>query len=62
MAEAGAAEEREVITRGYPPTSRRDFVQGMALVGGGAAMGTPIWTRAQGAEAGAGVLTGDKID
>jgi len=45
-----------------PPPSRRRFVLGLALAGGAAAIGAPIWTRAQGGAAGPGVLTGDRFD
>ncbi len=51
-----------VTTQISPPPSRRRFVQGLALAGGVAAIGTPIWTRAQGGAAGPSVLTGDRFD
>ncbi len=51
-----------VTTDISPPPSRRRFVQGLALAGGAAAIGAPIWTRAQGAGAGPSVLTGDRFD
>ncbi|HEY5106996.1 MAG TPA: copper resistance system multicopper oxidase [Caulobacteraceae bacterium] len=42
-------------------SSRRRFVQGLALAGGAAALGAPVWTRAQGLAPGPAVLSGEHI-
>jgi CopA family copper-resistance protein len=42
--------------------SRRRFVQGLALAGGAAVIGTPAWSRAQDQAADPRVLAGDRFD
>jgi CopA family copper-resistance protein len=43
-------------------SSRRRFVQGLALASGAAVIGAPSWSRAQDAGGRPGVLTGDRFD
>ncbi|HUZ13886.1 MAG TPA: copper resistance system multicopper oxidase [Caulobacteraceae bacterium] len=45
-----------------PQSSRRRFVQGLALAGGAAVIGRPAWSRAGGTAQGPGVLSGDRFD
>ncbi len=45
-----------------PPASRRRFVQGLALASGAAAIGVPLWTRAEGVASGPAALSGDSFD